>query len=150
MKLTQQADKLTGDLDGDKLEGSFTGYSIHFLAKGDQGGSEEGTATVQGDSMYGTIIYVDVSNPSHPVSFPFTARLAADLQYWRKLIICHFLPQSSPGSLAFDCSPLATSHSLRTNNSHRGDPWGIALVLHLREGDAIESVLSPRGKGESR
>src|SRR5262249_24584941 len=63
MKLTQQADKLTGDLDGDKLEGSFTGYSIHFLAKGDQGGSEEGTATVQGDSMYGTIIYVDVSNP---------------------------------------------------------------------------------------
>jgi len=76
MKLTQQADKLTGDFDGDKLEGAVMGHSIHFLAKGDQGGSEEGTASVQGDSMSGTIIYVDSSNPSHPVSFPFTAKLA--------------------------------------------------------------------------
>jgi amidase len=77
MKLTQQADKLSGDFDGDKLEGSFTGNSVHFLAKDEQGGSEEGTATVEGDSMSGTIIYIDGANPSHPIRTPFTAKLAA-------------------------------------------------------------------------
>jgi amidase len=76
MELTQQADKLTGNFDGDKLEGSVNGNAIHFLAKDDQGGSEEGTATLQGDSMSGTIIYIDGSNPSHPMPTPFTATLA--------------------------------------------------------------------------
>lgn len=76
LELTQQADKLTGNFAGDKLEGSLTGNSIHFLAKDDQGGSEEGTATVQGDSMSGSILYTDSSNPSHPMTVPFTAELA--------------------------------------------------------------------------
>lgn len=76
MELTQQADKLTGNFDGDKLEGSVTGNAIHFLAKDDQGGSEEGTATVETDAMSGTIIYIDGANPSHPINTPFTAKLA--------------------------------------------------------------------------
>jgi acetamidase/formamidase len=76
MELTQQADKLTGNFDGDKLEGSVTRNAIHFLAKDDQGGSEEGTATVEGDSMSGTIIYIDGANPAHPINTPFTAKLA--------------------------------------------------------------------------
>ena len=56
LELTQQADKLTGNFEGDKLEGTVSGSSIHFLAKDEQGGSEETTATVQGDSMSGTVI----------------------------------------------------------------------------------------------
>ena len=76
MELTQQGDKITGNLDGDKLEGSVTGNSIHFLAKNDQGGSTEGTATFQGESMSGTAIYVEGSNPAHPVTIPFSGKLA--------------------------------------------------------------------------
>lgn len=78
MELTRQADKLSGNFDGDKLEGTLSGNSLHFLAKDDHGGSEEITATVQGDSMSGTAIFVYGSNPSHPFRVPFTARLAAE------------------------------------------------------------------------
>jgi amidase len=76
LELTQQADKLTGNFDGDKLEGSGSGNSFHFLAKSDEGDTEEGTGTVQGDSMSGTIIRIDHSNPAHPVKSTFTAKLA--------------------------------------------------------------------------
>lgn len=76
MELTEQADKLTGNFEGDNLEGSLGGNAIHFLAKDDQGGSAEGTGTVQGDSMSGIIVYIDSSNPSHPMTVPFTAKRA--------------------------------------------------------------------------
>jgi amidase len=76
MELTQEGNKLTGNFDGDKLEGTITGNSIHFLAKDTQGGSEEGTATIQGDDMSGTAIYIDGSNPSHPFNVSFSAKLA--------------------------------------------------------------------------
>ncbi|HTC42959.1 MAG TPA: acetamidase/formamidase family protein [Candidatus Acidoferrales bacterium] len=76
MEFKQDGNKLTGNFDGDKLEGTVAGSSVHFLAKDDQGGSEEGTATVQGSTMSGTIIYIDGSNPTHPVNTPFTAKLA--------------------------------------------------------------------------
>ena len=51
MELTQEGDKLTGTFDGDKLEGTVNGNSIHFLAKDDQGGTEECTAAIQGDTI---------------------------------------------------------------------------------------------------
>ncbi len=76
MEFKQDGNKLTGNFDGDKLEGTVTGNSVHFLAKDDQGGSEEGTATVQGGNMSGTIIYIDGSNPAHPMNTPFSAKLA--------------------------------------------------------------------------
>jgi amidase len=76
LELTQEGSKLTGNFQGDKLEGSVTDHAIHFLAKDDQGGTEECTATVTGDTMSGTIIWVDGANPSHPLNVPFTARLA--------------------------------------------------------------------------
>jgi amidase len=76
MELAQEGDKLTGNFDGDKLEGTVNGNSIHFLAKDDQGGSEEVSATFTGTTMSGTVIYVDGSNPSHPVTTAFTANLA--------------------------------------------------------------------------
>lgn len=75
MELTQQRDKLSGNFQGDKLEGSVTGNSLHFLAKDDQGGSEDVTATFQGDTMSGTVIWIDGGNPGHPAKVPFTAKL---------------------------------------------------------------------------
>src|SRR5215472_11277319 len=77
LKLTQQGDKLAGDFDGDKLEGTASGSTVHFLAKDDQGGdTEEGQRTVQGASMSGTVIFVAGNNPDHPDKFSFTAQLA--------------------------------------------------------------------------
>ena len=76
LKLTQQGDKLTGEFGGDKLEGTASGGTIHFLAKDDQGGTEEGQGTVQGTSMKGTVVFVDGRNPGHPDTFVFTAQLA--------------------------------------------------------------------------
>src|SRR5260370_30806791 len=76
LNLKQDGNKFTGDFDGDKLEGTLTGDSLHFLAKDDQGGSEEATATLKGDTLSGKITFTDSSNPAHPVTMPFTAKLA--------------------------------------------------------------------------
>jgi len=75
LELNQQEGKLTGDLGGDKLEGSFDGTAIHFLAKDEQGGTEECKATVQGGSMSGTIVFTDSDDPTHPTTRQFTAQL---------------------------------------------------------------------------
>src|SRR5215471_9075488 len=75
MELEQQGGKLTGKFDGDKLEGTLTGDALRFLAKDDQGGSEDVKATVQGDTIIGTAVFVDGSNPSKPVTRQFTAKL---------------------------------------------------------------------------
>ena len=77
MDLTQNGEKLTGNFEGDKLEGTLNGNSLHFLANDDQGGSEEATATVQGNSMSGSLVFVYGSSPSHPFTVLFTAKLAA-------------------------------------------------------------------------
>ena len=39
--MDQQGEKLTGNFDGDKLEGSVPGGRIHFLAKDEHGGTKE-------------------------------------------------------------------------------------------------------------
>ncbi len=75
LELTQQADKLSGNFDGDKLEGAVTGHTLHFLAKDNSGGSESSTATVRGDTMTGTVLYTDGINPAHPITISFTAKL---------------------------------------------------------------------------
>jgi len=73
LDLTQQGDKLTGSFGGDKLEGTLTGDALHFLAKDDQGGTEELTATVQPGVISGTIIFTDSDDKEHPSTHQFTA-----------------------------------------------------------------------------
>ncbi len=77
LNLIQDGNTFTGDYDGDKLEGTIAGDTLHFLAKDEQGGSEEATATRKGDSISGTIIFTDASNRSQPLTVPFTATLAS-------------------------------------------------------------------------
>src|SRR5579863_829687 len=76
MELTQQGDKLTGTFDGDKLEGTVSGGAIHFLAKDEQGDTEECTATIQGDTISGSVVFIDAEDKAHPASHTFTAKLA--------------------------------------------------------------------------
>ena len=77
MELEQRGEKITGNFAGDPLEGSVSGSTLTFLAKDDQGGSEKGSAVVEGDTLSGTILYTDGNNPSHPVPVSFQARLAS-------------------------------------------------------------------------
>jgi acetamidase/formamidase len=76
MDLVQQGNKITGTLNGAKLEGTATGNSMHFVAKRQQGGTTECTATVQGDRIAGTIIVTDADDKEHPRTRQFTAKLA--------------------------------------------------------------------------
>lgn len=75
MLLEQQGEKLTGNFDGDKLEGTATGKTVHFLAKDENGGTDEATGTVQGDVITGTIIFTSGDNPVHSETHAFTAKL---------------------------------------------------------------------------
>jgi amidase len=75
--LEQQGEKLTGNFDGDKLEGSAADGRIHFLAKDEHGGTEEGTATLSNGTMAGSVIFMDSSDPTHPEKHSFTATRVA-------------------------------------------------------------------------
>jgi acetamidase/formamidase len=75
--LEQQGEKLTGNFDGDKLEGTASDGHIHFLAKDEHGGTEEGNATVSGSTMTGSVIFMDSSDPTHPETHSFTATRVA-------------------------------------------------------------------------
>src|SRR5258708_25554104 len=76
--LEQQGEKLTGNFDGDKLEGTASGGHVHFLAKDEHGGTEEGNATVSGSTMTGSVIFMDSSDPTHPETHSFTATRVAE------------------------------------------------------------------------
>jgi len=76
--LEEQGEKLTGNFDGDKLEGSVSGGRIHFLAKDERGGAEEGNATVSGGTMTGSVAFRDSSDSTHPETHSFTATRVAE------------------------------------------------------------------------
>jgi amidase len=73
LELKQQGEKLTGNLDGDKLEGIRSGNSVHFLAKDEQGGSEECKAEFQNGMLSGTMVLTNGGDPTHPTTHSFTA-----------------------------------------------------------------------------
>lgn len=75
LELKQEGDKLTGNFGGDKLEGTLTGNSIHFLAKDEQGGTEQCQATVQAGALSGTVVFTDAGDAAHPTTHQFIAKL---------------------------------------------------------------------------
>src|ERR1700730_11312513 len=74
MELKQESEKLTGNFDGDKLEGTLKGNTIYFLAKDNEGGTDEGRGTVQGATITGTVVFTHLDDP-HPTTHKFTAEL---------------------------------------------------------------------------
>src|SRR5437667_456498 len=75
MELKQEGEKLSGNFDGDKLEGTLKGSSIYFLAKDEQGGTDEGKATVQGGTITGTVVFTHADDAAHPEVHKFTAEV---------------------------------------------------------------------------
>jgi amidase len=74
MELKQEGEKLTGNFDGDKLEGTLKDNTIYFLAKDEEGGTDEGKGIVQGGTITGTVIFTHPNDPEHP-THKFTAEL---------------------------------------------------------------------------
>ena len=74
MVLTQDGEKLSGNFDGDKLEGTLKGNAIYFLAKDEEGGTDEGRGTLQVGTIAGTVIFTHPNDPEHP-THRFTAEL---------------------------------------------------------------------------
>jgi acetamidase/formamidase len=75
MELKQEGEKLTGNFDGDKLEGTLKGNTIYFLAKDEQGGTDDGKGTVQAGTITGTVVFTHTDDPAHPETHKFTAEL---------------------------------------------------------------------------
>jgi len=75
MELKQEGDKLSGSFDADKLEGTLKGNNVYFLAKDEQGGTDEGKATLQGGIITGTVVFTHSDDPDHPETHKFTAEL---------------------------------------------------------------------------
>ena len=75
MELKQEGEKLSGNFDGDKLEGTLKGNSIYFLAKDERGGTDEGKGTLQSGKITGTVVFTHTENPTHPETHRFTAEL---------------------------------------------------------------------------
>jgi acetamidase/formamidase len=72
MELKQEGEKLSGNFDGDKLEGTRKGNAIYFMAKDDEGGTDEGKGTLQGGTITGTVVFTHPNDPEHP-THKFTA-----------------------------------------------------------------------------
>jgi amidase len=133
LELNQQGDKLTGNFDGDKLEGSFSGDAVRFLAKDEQGGTEEGRATVQGGSMSGTVVFKDANDAEHPSSHTFTATLVparrAQAPQRHEFTPTTFYRQFSPANKPV--LTISTGDTIHTTTVDAGgtDEKGITRVL---------------------
>jgi amidase len=79
LELKEDSGKLSGKFGGDALEGSVSGGAVHFLAKDDQGGTEECTANLKGGgTLEGKIVFTDGGDAEHPETHTFTANLAPE------------------------------------------------------------------------
>ena len=78
LELTQQGNKLTGTIFGDKLEGTVDSRSVHFISDDGQGSKGEVTATLDlNGTMSGTIVDIDAAGGKSD-SHKFTAKRAAE------------------------------------------------------------------------
>jgi acetamidase/formamidase len=74
LTLEQKGDHITGELGGDKLEGTVKEGKLTFHAKDPGGvGYEDVTATVSGNRISGTLIWAQNDSPNHPTPHAFTA-----------------------------------------------------------------------------
>lgn len=66
MTLKLENGKVTGNLAGDKLEGTLVGNALHFIARDEDHNTSEFTGTLSAGTITGTIVETDGSDPSSP------------------------------------------------------------------------------------
>lgn len=131
--LEQHGENLTGNFDGDKLEGSVSGGRIHFLAKDEHGGTEEGNTTLSDGTMAGSVIFMDSSDPTHPEKHSFTATRVA-LRHEGAAKRHEFVPAtfyrrfSAENKPVLTVAPGDTIHTT-TVDAGGGDEKGVTRVL---------------------
>ena len=74
MNLVQDGPKLTGDFDGDALDGAVDGAAIRFHGKDVRGGYEDATGTLADGVFTGTLVLYFSGDLTHAVTQTFTAR----------------------------------------------------------------------------
>src|SRR5713226_8612978 len=121
MELKQEGEKLSGNFDGDKLEGTVKGNSIYFLAKDEEGGTDEGNATVQGSVITGTVIFTHPNDPERPVH-KFTAEL---------------VPERRAGA--------PRKHEFLPTTFYRQFSWANKPVLTIAPGDSVHTTTVDAG-----
>ena len=133
MELKEEAGKLTGKFGGDKLEGTLNANAIRFVAKDEQGGTEQCTATLKDGAMSGTLIFTDPDDPAHPNTHTFTAVLApqrtvgppARYEFTPTVFYRQFSPANRP---VLTVSPGDTIHTT-TVDAGGSDEKGVTRVL---------------------
>ena len=75
LELTQDGDKLSGQLGGDKLAGTATGAKVHLTGKDEHGNTTTADAMLQAKTLSGTVTFTDADDPAHPDTRSFTASL---------------------------------------------------------------------------
>lgn len=133
MKLTlaEKDGKLSGDLDGDKLEGAVHGASLEFTARDGQGDTNAVKAILSKGVLTGEAVSTDGGDPSHPDRFTFTASPA---------------PAPRPGP--------PRRHEFTPTSFHRQFSALIPPVLTIAPGDTVHTTTVDAGgtdeKGVSR
>ena len=122
LNLVQQGDKLTGDFSGDKLEGTVSGNSVHFLGRDDQGGTDDGNATLKSGVLTGTVVLIYGGDTTRPDTRQFTARL---------------VPKRSEGP--------ARRHEFVPTTFYRQFSPAIEPVLTIAAGDTVHTTTVDAG-----
>ena len=78
MTLTLQNGKLTGVVDGDKLEGTVNGNAIHFIARNEDNDTSEFTGVLNGGTIAGKVVGTDGSDPNEKTENELTATRAPE------------------------------------------------------------------------
>ena len=81
LQLEQDGSKLTGELNGDKLEGAASDGTIHFVARSENKDTFEVRGTFSQGILTGTMVATDAAERDHPYTFPLTAKAAPPLQH---------------------------------------------------------------------
>ena len=79
LELSQEGNQISGKFAGDKLEGTFDGNALRFLAKDERGGTEKCDATLirtrgQPDTIVGTLVFTGAGDSAPVISYKFTAK----------------------------------------------------------------------------
>ena len=78
LTLKQDGEKLTGDIDGDKISGRQKGSAIVFENTDANGATYSYTGTIEGERISGTTDFPDTNNPAARAKHSFSARRIAD------------------------------------------------------------------------
>jgi len=80
LQLEQNGPKVTGELNGDKLEGTVSGSTIHFVARNERKDTLEVEGRFAQGILTGTMVATDASNRDHPYTFSLTAKPAPPIE----------------------------------------------------------------------